>query len=244
MVLLMGSTPIQWGNMYYKDYAPKNTINTKVYKNFFNEDELKLINESINTQKQLEPESDFHAPVLQMSLSRVHIEVKYPIEILKKLEAFASELCGEKVILTHNSYYHYNKKYNPELETPILRPHRDFDNYYSKLTLDYQLDKNVDWDIIIEDQRYSLDVGDMLAFWGAGLVHWRENIVLGEDQSTTVLTLHFSNEDDHRRLNSFARNTEEREKRRRQNLEDPTLQEYRKKWEQERIDFNNRNKGV
>jgi hypothetical protein len=173
-------------------------------------------------------------------MSRVHIEIKYPADIIKKVEDFASDLCGERVVLTHNSYYHYSKEYNPEMETPILKPHRDFDNYYSKLTLDYQLEKNVDWDIIIEDKRYSLEFGDMLAFWGAGLIHWRETIILEDSQSTSVLTLHFSNEEDHRNLNSISRSTEEREKRRAENKKDEVWTRYTQQWEEERENFINR----
>ena len=240
----MGSIPIQWGNMYYTDFASKKPIETKIYKDFFTIEELSAITDCINKQKELEFNSDFYAPVIQSALSRVHIEVNYPKDILKKLEDFASQLCGERVVLTHNSYYHYSKEYNPEIETPVLKPHRDLDNYYSKLTLDYQLEKNVDWDIIIEDQRYSLEVGDMLAFWGAGLVHWRENIVLDEKESTSVLTLHFSNEEDYKNLNQIARLPEEREKRKLQNFQDKIFQGYTKKWEQERVDFNSKTKGV
>jgi hypothetical protein len=230
--------------MYYKEYAPNKSIDTKIYKDFFTQEELSRINECINKQKQLTPGSGLYAPTIQPSLSRVHIEIRYPEDILKKMEDFASELCGEDVVLTHNSYYHYNKKYNPEMETPVLKPHRDFDNYYSKLTLDYQLEKNVDWDILIEDERYSLEFGDMLAFWGAGLVHWRENKLLDENESTSVLTLHFSNKKDHQNLNNFARTTEEREKRKLQDLEDPILQGYKKQWKEEGIRLNNKDKGV
>ena len=234
----------QWVNMYYKKFESKIPIETKIYKDFFTNEELDEILECINKQKQLEVGTDFYAATIQPLLGRVHIEVKYPKDILKKLEDFASKLCGERVILTHNSYYHYHNKYNPEIETPVLKPHRDFDNYYSKLTLDYQLEKNVDWDIIIEDERYSLEFGDMLAFWGAGLVHWRENKILNEDESTSVLTLHFSNKEDHEKLNNFSRTTEERENRKLKNLEDPILQGYKKQWEEEGIRLNNKNKGV
>lgn len=240
MELILG----QWANMSYINYAPKKEIKTKIYKDFFSKDELSRIYNAIDEQKKLKPGTDFYAPKVQEWLGRIHIEIEYPEDILKKVEDFASELCGEKVVLTHNSYYHYSKEYNPEMETPILKPHRDFDNYYSKLTLDYQLEKNVDWDIIIEDQRYSLEFGDMLAFWGAGLVHWRENIVLKDYQSTSVLTLHFSNEEDHKNLNSISRTTEEREKRKLKNSEDLILQGYKKQWEEEGIRLKNKDKGV
>lgn len=240
MDLEMGSSLDQWDKMSYINHAPKKEIETKIYKDFFTKDELSRIYNAINEQKKLKPGTDFYAPGVQAAMSRVHIEIKYPEDILKKVEDFASKLCGERVVLTHNSYYHYSKEYNPEMETPILKPHRDFDNYYSKLTLDYQLDKNVDWDIIIEDQRYSLEFGDMLAFWGAGLIHWRENIILEDNQSTSVLTLHFSNEEDHKNLNSIARSTEEREKRRAENKKDEVWTKYTQQWEEERENFINR----
>jgi len=234
----------RWAKMYYLNYAPKNNIETKIYKNFFSKKDLESIYESINKSKKMEYGSDFYAPVIQKGLSRVHIEIEYKKELIKRMEDFASELCGEPVILTHNSYYHYSRSYNPEIETPILQPHRDFDNYYSKLTLDYQLEKNIDWDIIIEGHRYSLEPGDMLAFWGAGLIHWRENIVLGHDDYTTVLTLHFSSEKEHKELGEISRTKDEREKRQMANEEDPALKKYKKVWEQERVDFNNRKNGV
>lgn len=230
--------------MYYLEYAPKNIIETKIYKDFFSKEDLDRIMGSIEYSKGLDPKSSFHAPVIQESLSRLHIEVIYPEDILKRLEMFASELCGEKVILSHNSYYHYSKKYNPDMQTPILKPHRDFDNYYSKLTLDYQLDKNVDWSIVIEGKRYNLEFGDMLAFWGAGLVHWRENIVLGENEETSVLTFHFSNEDDDKRLNISSRSQEERDKRRAENKKDPVWIDFTRQWEEEREKFSNRKNEV
>jgi len=229
--------------MYFLEYAPKKNIETKIYKDFFTQEELQRILGSIDNAKTMAP-GTFHAPIVQEQSSRVHIEVIYPADILRKLEAFASDLCGEDVVLTHNSYYHYSKNYNQDIETPILRPHRDLDNYYSKLTLDYQLYKNVDWNIVIEGTPYNLEVGDMLAFWGAGLVHWRENIVLDKNEETAVLTLHFSNREDHQRLNNFARLPHEREKRKNANREDPSFQKYNQEWEQERVNFNKKKEEV
>jgi hypothetical protein len=39
--------------MYYKEYAPNKSIDTKIYKDFFTQEELSRINECINKQKQL-----------------------------------------------------------------------------------------------------------------------------------------------------------------------------------------------
>ena len=130
------------------------------------------------------------------------------------------------------------------MDTPKLQPHRDFDNYYTKLTLDYQLEKTVDWDLLIEGKRYSLEIGDMLAFWGAGLIHWRENIILDENETSTVLTFHFANEDDYKKLNDLSRDPEDRKRRHEINSKDEDLKKYNLVWEQERVEFNNRKNGV
>jgi len=230
--------------MLYKEFAPKKDIEIKIYKDFFSDEELKVINKCIEDLKQVKYESSLNAPIIQEKLSRLHIELIYPEHILKKVEAFASDLCGEPVIMSHNSYYHYNKKYNFEMDTPKLQPHRDFDNYYTKLTLDYQLEKTVDWDLLIEGKRYSLEIGDMLAFWGAGLIHWRENIVLDENETSTVLTFHFANEDDYKKLNDLSRDPEDRKRRHEINSKDEDLKRYNLVWEQERVKFNNRKTGV
>lgn len=208
------------------------TIKTKIYKDFFSADELSRIMKNINDSKSGLVEEDFYRPVVVEKMSRQQIEVLYPEDIKEKLEGFASELCGEPVILSHNSYLDYDGMYANE--NPSLPPHRDFDNYYSKVTFDYQISKTIDWGIVIEGDKYYLQVGDMLVFEGAKVVHWRENINLKDGDKVELLTMHFSTQKDFEELNEVARTESSRKERRLKELDDEKLQEYRRVWKEER----------
>jgi hypothetical protein len=193
-------------------YAPKNNFKPKIIKGFFTEKELTTILEIVENQKNDKEIDKFYQPFVIEKMSRMQIEVIYPKEIKEKLESFASEIVGEKVLMHHNSYLSYNLKHGKGVN-PSLPPHYDSDNFYSKLTMDYQLNKNIDWVIRIEEEEFNLEFGDLLIFWGAGNVHWRDPILFKDEDNTEVLTMHFSTMEDHLKLNSISRTQEARDKR-------------------------------
>lgn len=185
-------------------HAPKNAITPHIIRDFFTEEELEVILAIIKYQKNAKDLNEFYAPFVLPEMARMQIEVMYPIHIQEKLERFASQMVGEEVFMYHNSYLSYNQEHSPGYN-PKLPPHFDSDNYYSKLTLDYQLDKNIDWPIVIEEDSFNLEYGDLLVFWGAGTVHWREPVLFNEGDNTEVLTMHFSTKHDYELLNLPAR---------------------------------------
>jgi hypothetical protein len=206
-------------------YAPKNTITPHVIRDFFTQEELAIILSIVERQKNDKTLDEFYAPLVLPQMARMQIEVMYPPHIQEKLEKFASELVGEEVFMYHNSYLSYNRVHNTEAN-PKLPVHYDSDNYYSKLTLDYQLDKNIDWPVVIEDESFNLEYGDMLIFWGAGQAHWREPVLFKDGDNTEVLTMHFSRREDFEKLNLPARSPEERQKRMEKWLKDPQFAKY------------------
>jgi hypothetical protein len=193
-------------------FAPKNPMLPQIHKDFFTEEEIERIKGIIAECKNTNTDDEIYKPLVLQKMSRQQIEIPYPEDIVLKLEKFASELCGEDVVLNHNSYLDYDQKYNPGTN-PSLPPHFDSDNYYTKVTLDYQLDKTFDWAVIIEGKKFVLEIGDMLSFWGAGQAHWRENITLQPGEKTEVLTFHFSKAEDHELLDAASRKQEARESR-------------------------------
>jgi hypothetical protein len=198
--------------MYLDNYKSKNNITPHVVKDFFTKEELDEILNIVKNQKVDEFLEGLYKPLILPNMSRMQIEIVYPEIIKKKLENFASKIAGEELIMSHNSYLSYNKIHGKNVN-PKLPPHFDSDNYYSKVTLDYQLDKNIDWPIRIEEDEFNLEYGDLLIFWGSGTVHWREPIIFNDGDNTEVLTMHFSKKEDYEELNVIARSVEEREKR-------------------------------
>jgi hypothetical protein len=206
-------------------YEPKNKIVPHIVKNFFTEEEVEVLLAIVKYQKNAKDLDAFHSPIVLAELSRMQIEVMYPITIRKKLEMFASNLVGEEVFMSHNSYLSYNKEHN-STSNPKLPVHYDSDNYFSKLTIDYQLNANIDWPIVIENESFNLQYGDLLVFWGAGQVHWREPVLFKEGDNTEVLTMHFSTIEDYNKLNNVSRDPEARKDRLRLWQSDPVFLKY------------------
>jgi hypothetical protein len=206
-------------------YEPKNKIVPHVIRNFFTEEEVDVLLAIVKYQKKAKDLDEFYAPLVLPNMSRMQIEVMYPEHIRRKLEKFASEMVGEEVFMFHNSYLDYSLEHNPNVN-PKLPVHYDSDNYFTKLTMDYQLDANIDWPIVIEGESFNLQYGDLLIFWGAGQVHWREPVKFKDGDRTEVLTMHFSRGEDFKELNLSARNPEARKSRLESWRADPVFMKY------------------
>lgn len=206
-------------------YEPKIKVVPRIIKNFFTEEEVEVLLAIVNYQKKAKDLDEFFAPLVLPSMARMQIEVMYPEHIRRKLERFASEMVGEEVHMYHNSYLSYNLEHNPDVN-PKLPVHYDSDNYFSKLTMDYQLGANIDWPIVIEGESFNLQYGDLLVFWGAGQAHWREPVRFRDGHNTEVLTMHFSTRKDFEELNLPARAPEARQERLQAWRSDPVFMKY------------------
>ena len=206
-------------------HEPKIKVVPRIIKNFFTDEEVEVLQAIVKYQKNAKDLDEFYAPLILPTMARMQIEVMYPEHIQRKLEKFASEMVGEEVFMFHNSYLDYSLEHNPDVN-PKLPVHYDSDNYFTKLTMDYQLDANIDWPIVIENESFNLQYGDLLVFWGAGQVHWREPVKFKEGDRTEVLTMHFSKREDFEKLNFAARSPEERQKRLALWRSDPTFLKY------------------
>jgi hypothetical protein len=212
-------------------YEPKNKIVPHIIKNFFTEEEVEVLLAIVNYQKKAKDLDEFFAPLVLPNMARMQIEVMYPEHIRKKLEKFASKMVGEELLMLHNSYLSYNLEHNPDVN-PKLPVHYDSDNYFTKLTMDYQLHANIDWPIVIEGESFNLQYGDLLVFWGAGQAHWREPVRFKEGDNTEVLTMHFSKLKDFQELNFPARDPEARKARLESWRQDPIFVQYLKDFDE------------
>lgn len=217
-------------------HAPKNDITPHIIRDFFTEEELADLLHCVERQKTDEALADFYKPLILPNMARMQVELMFPPHIQEKVERFASEVVGEEVFMSHNSYLSYNKVHNPEAN-PKLPPHYDSDNYFSKLTLDYQLDSNIDWPVVIEGEKFHLNYGDLLIFWGAGTIHWRDPIKFKDGDNTEVLTMHFSTREDYEKLNIPARDPEAREARLAKWNADPRFKQFQLEFQEKEESF-------
>lgn len=107
-----------------------------------------------------------------------------------KLNKSVSDCLGEAVVLRECSFARYSNKFGYK---PKLFPH--FDTHKldgQRITIDIQLNKNVDWPVVVEGEEFVFDIGDALVFSGTQQVHWRSNMDLSDDHEVDMIFAHFA----------------------------------------------------
>jgi hypothetical protein len=206
---------------------------TAVLPNFFTDNEEKVLRNLVETNRQLEPNSSRYAPMIIESMSRMQIEFDMPKDIEKKLTDLAKQYYNDPdLILSHYQYLDYYGKYGKG-NSPMLPPHLDTENYYTKISIDYQMKSNIDWAIVVEGQKFILKDSEVLVFEAGERIHWRDPIKLKSEDRCEVIVFHFSNKDDHQPYVEKQMDQEERQKIIDYHNNMPRMQKYRKEFFEE-----------
>jgi hypothetical protein len=204
-----------------------------IFKNFFSTEEESVLRNLVETNRLLEPGSSRLAPMKIESMSRTQIEFAIPKDIESKLLTLAKQFVNDPdLMLTHYQYLDYYGKYGNG-NSPNLPPHLDTENYYTKVSIDYQMFSNIDWAVVVEDEKFILKNNEVLVFEAAERIHWRDPVILKEDDRCEVIVFHFSNKSDHQPYVEKQMDKDEREAIIKKHNDMPRMQEYRKKFFQE-----------
>ena len=84
-------------------------------------------------------------------------------------------------------------KYSKEFSNPILRPHFDIPSKVSFI-LDYQLDGNTRWPIVVNLEEYVLQNNEALAFDNNLTLHWRKPQIFKENEYLYMMFFSFVDE--------------------------------------------------
>jgi len=201
-----------------------------IFKNFFTLEEEKVLKDLVETNRLLKPGSSRYAPMVIESMSRSQIEFVIPKNIEEKLITLAKQFVDDSDLeLTHYQYLDYFGKYGKG-NSPNLPPHLDVENYYTKVSIDYQMSSNIDWPIVVEDQSFILQDNEVLVFEASDRIHWRDPIILKEDDRCEVIVFHFSNKFEHQPYAEKQMSKEERDAIIKKHNSMPKMKEYRKKF--------------
>lgn len=201
-----------------------------IFKNFFTSEEEKTLRDLIEANRLLRPGSSRFAPMIIEQMSRSQIEFIIPENIKEKLLTLAKQFVDDPDLeLTHYQYLDYFGKYGNG-NSPNLPPHLDVENYYTKVSIDYQMSSNIDWPIVVEDQGFTLKDNEVLVFEASDRIHWRDPIILKEDDRCEVIVFHFSNKFEHQPYAENQMSKEERNRIIERHNSMPKMQEYRKKF--------------
>ena len=204
--------------------------NCGIIKNFFTKEEEKVLRDLVEKNRLLTPGTSRYAPMTIESMSRVQIEFNAPQNIVEKLKSLAMEYVDDPDLeLTHYQYLDYYGKYGNG-NSPMLPPHLDTENYYTKVSIDYQMSSNIDWAVVVEGQKFFLKDNEVLVFEAAERIHWRDPIVLKENDRCEVIVFHFSNKYEHQPYAEKQMDIEERNLIIEKHNNMPRMQQYRKQF--------------
>lgn len=201
-----------------------------IFKEFFTKEEETRLRNLIETNRALEPGSSRFAQMIIPSMSRAQVEFIIPADIEQKLLTLAKSFVDdEELQLTHYQYLDYYGKYGNG-NSPNLPPHLDVENYYTKVSIDYQMSSNIDWAIVVEDDSFILKNNEVLVFEASERIHWREPIILKEQDRCEVIVFHFSNKHDHAPYAEKQMSQEERKFIMNKHDSMPRMKQYREKF--------------
>ena len=204
--------------------------NCGIIKNFFTPQEEKILRYIIEENRKITPGTSRYAPMTIESMARVQIEFDAPHYIIDKLKNLALEYVDDPDLeLTHYQYLDYYGKYGKG-NSPNLPPHLDVENYYTKVSIDYQMSSNIDWAIVVEGQKFILKNNEVLVFEAAERIHWRDPIILKEDDRCEVIVFHFSNKNDHKPYAEKQMGLEERKLIMQKHDNMPRMRKYREQF--------------
>lgn len=139
-------------------------------------------------------DNDVRVPRQMIELSRQIIDFIMPPEIEAKIDSFIKPMYKHDIKLSHYNYLDYNIKYGNNEFVPALQPHIDASN--ALLTFNYMLDGNIDWEVCVDEQNYTLRPGDAIVFSAVNQVHWRPKRKWKEGEFVEIITLNYSPLDD------------------------------------------------
>lgn len=162
-------------------------MNNTVINNFFSSEELKDINFAID--------SVLEKTEIQNFLGRSRVDYNsdiinnLPNSIKEKMNRLAKNF-GENYTLQYFTFVEYNNKYG----RPNLGPHKDATGF--SLSVLYQMDSNISWDIYIDGVGYILQNNTAIVANVRDQDHWRPDRYFKKDDYLKMLFFHFENSQD------------------------------------------------
>jgi hypothetical protein len=106
------------------------------------------------------------------------------------------------------------------------------------------MSSNIDWAIVVEDEKFILKDNEVLVFEASERIHWRDPIILKENDRCEVIVFHFSNKFDHQPYAEKQMNKEERNIIIEKHNNIPRMKIYREKFFKELEEIERKNGGA
>lgn len=107
------------------------------------------------------------------------------------LQKIVQDKFGSDWYLNEFQFARYSNEFGYQ---PKLYPHYDDAFKCHKLTLDVQIEANVDWPIVVEGKSFTLKNNQGLIFSGTDQIHWREDRELKDGEFLNMFFCHLQND--------------------------------------------------
>ena len=159
-------------------------VENKIVDNIFTESEISDIYKHVN-----------NTPEGKKSYQEAFAHTAYyswlPEHIVEKIVKVVNDNFDTNLVLKELSFARYE---NSRGMNPRLFPHYDETFKEQRITFDIQVKSSLPWNIVVEDEPYTLQDNQALFFSGTHQVHWREKIAFESDDYMDMIFCHFSEE--------------------------------------------------
>lgn len=195
------TAPGMWD--YLTDMADFNKDLPFYVDDLFSEDQVARLNAIFDDLLAREPEyylvpggqeeyrgKNWYDPKRVVHMSRQMLEYDCPKDIEKTMDDVIKPLYKKEIKLAHYSYIDYNPIHGEGRYAPSLPPH--IDNSEDIATFNYMLDGNIDWDLYVNNQRYTLRKGQAIVFSALNQPHFRPKRKWKPGEFVKILSFDYS----------------------------------------------------
>lgn len=155
--------------------------NPTIIKNLLSDIDRSLLIDDVSNYKQFDFQSGFSRYAASESM------VPRLDSLANKLMPIAKQIFGSNTLMpTYTLFVHYEGD-NP---APSLYKHKD-DNACT-YTLDLCLYQTEPWDLWVDNNKYTLQENEALAYYGNEQLHWREKFPNPGNQHVAMVFFHFA----------------------------------------------------
>lgn len=169
----------------------------------FSEDQLDRLNAIFNELLSRTPEyeklpgdqeefrgKEWYDPKKVIHMSREMLEFEAPKDVEQTIDGVLKPLYDGEVKLAHYQYIDYDLRHGEGKYAPSLPPH--IDNSEDIITFNYMLDGNIDWDLFVDGQRYTLRKGQAIVFSALNQPHFRPKRKWKQGEFVKILSFDYS----------------------------------------------------
>ena len=164
-------------------------INNTVIKNFFSQEEIDQIRKNIKHGWHVK--NHIQAPRAQKYTTGWEL----PESVRQKVQDTVFDQTGKKWLVADYSVCRYEKMFIEETNSyaqPKLKMHRDENFNTQRICIDYQLESNTSWDMIVGEKRWEMEDNSALLFSSTDQMHGRTPKIFLDGEYMDLIFFHLS----------------------------------------------------